>query len=103
MNIPKVKSWDILINDEHRNIIEYFVYIDQPYSEFYDNKSNKWSDRKDVPKIKKLMDFKKQSLIKNFLSEEVKKIIASKKRKTVEQFSREISRSVDALAKLTRT
>ena len=54
-------------------MIEYFVYVDQPYLEFYDNKSNKWSDRKDVPKIKKLMDFKKQSLIKTFYQRKSRK------------------------------
>ena len=76
----KAGTTEIQITHEHKNMIDYFVYVDQPYSEYYDNESNRWINSKEVPQIKQLSDFKKQSLTKSFLIGEIKKIIAKSKR-----------------------
>ena len=102
IRIPISEPQNIQISEEHKNKIDYFVYVDQPFSENYDNNNNKWICLKDIPKIKKISDFRKRSLTKSFMSEEIKKIIVDKKNAALKKFEEEIMKSVNEFAKLTQ-
>ena len=103
LNIPKPGSTNIQISEEYKSKIDYIVYIDQPFSEHYDNESNKWNELKNIPKIKKIKDFKIQSLTKSFLSEEINKIISNSKKQAMNEYKKEVEKSVDVFVKFTQS